>query len=150
MRPGRRALLRGLLGLLGLPLLGFASRAWATRPQASFAAAGFDEAFAALPGEGAATLSPVIDIELPALAEDGSTVPLAVRVDLAGVRGLSVLGSRNPVPLIAHFELAPEVLPALQTRIKLAESSDVVVVAETAEGRLFNRRRIEVARGGCL
>lgn len=149
-RADRRRALRWLGALLLAPLALAVRAARAARPEASFAAEGFERALAALPGQGEPVASEAVRIELPALAEDGSAVALEVRTDLPEVRSLSVFGDRNPVPLIARLELGPEVLPEIGMRIKLAESSHVVVVVESADGRYLNRRRVEVARGGCL
>lgn len=154
--PGRRRVLAALAAVLLGPLL---PAARAQRPEAGFAAADADAALAALAGPAGARHSEALRIDLPALAEDGSSVALGVSWPPAGLphgsgalrpRRVSLFGERNPVPLIASFNLAPGVGPALRTRIKLAESSRVLVLAETDAGGYFNSRRVEVARGGCL
>jgi sulfur-oxidizing protein SoxY len=56
---------------------------------------------------------------------------------------------RNPQPLIAAFQIAPEVLPTLQMRIKVAQTANVWVVARSA-GRFFRAAKtVKVTAGGC-
>lgn len=151
----RRRLLQGSLaavaamavGQLGLWLPRMARAAW---PADAFAAKTPDAALRALfDGQ---TLIPTdrIRIDMPVLAEDGSVVRLTVAADLDDVQSISVIAGKNPVPLIARFDLgANAVLPEISTRIKLAETSTVTVVANAA-GRLYIASRdVRVTRGGC-
>ena len=152
---GRRRLLKGSLvaiaamamGQLGLWLPRVARAAW---PADAFAAKTPDEALRSLFDGQALIPTGRIRIDLPALAEDGSVVPLTVAVDLDDVQSISVIAGKNPVPLIARFDLgANAVLPEISTRIKLAETSTVTVVANAA-GRLYIASRdVRVTRGGC-
>lgn len=101
---------------------------------------------------GARTPAPsaAVRLELPAIAEDGAIVPLGVRCELAGVAGISILCGSNPEPVIARLALHPDAEPGLDTRVKLAQSGAVLVVAECGErGLACSRRRIRVIRGGC-
>ncbi len=104
---------------------------------------------AALYGDAVSQPSGDIEIDAPRLAEDGAVVPLKVNVQLPGVDSIAVIAGKNPVPLIASFTLGPGVIPFITTRIKLAESSEVTVVAR-AEGKLYRASRfVKVVAGGC-
>ena len=151
----RRRLLKGALagggvalalrsGLL-VPMAG-AEGAW---PRQAFAAKTAEEAIAALfPGKQVEPSS-AIGMKVPALAEDGAVVPLTVQVAMDHVDSISIIGEKNPIPLIAQFELTSGVEPYISTRIKLAESSHVIVVA-AANGRLYsNKKHVDVVVGGC-
>jgi sulfur-oxidizing protein SoxY len=83
------------------------------------------------------------------LAENGAVVPIKVTTDLADVRSVSIIASANPVPLVATFVFGPRTNGIIATRIKLAESCDVVAVVETANGCYRAQKSIEVTIGGC-
>lgn len=94
-----------------------------------------------------------LELVLPLVAEDGSSVPLVIKSD-AGLRitRLSVFATGNPTPEIAVFEFGPEI-PALNlsTRIRLSDSQAVVAVAHTEDGRvLLAQRQVRVTTSGCI
>lgn len=82
-----------------------------------------------------------IAMQLPALAENGNSVPLRVRVDSPmtqadHVLAIHVLSERNPRPRIAAFHLSPASGRAeIATRIRLAVGQRVAVVAVLSGGR---------------
>ena len=90
-----------------------------------------------------------IEIEMANLAEDGAIVPLRISTTLPEVRSIAILAEKNPVPLIAMYELNPRLEPSISTRIKLAESANVIVVVTAGDGFHSAMRFIEVAIGGC-
>lgn len=97
-----------------------------------------------------------LDISLPLVAEDGSSVPLGITssrpADAPRIQRLFIFASGNPTPEVAHFEFGPEV-PAikLSTRIRLSESQTVVVVARTEDGQtLVAERDVRVTTSGCV
>ena len=100
---------------------------------------------------GHAVITPTdrIAIEIVDLAEDGAVVPIQVRAQLECVESVSFIAEKNPTPLIGAFELGPNVLPAIATRIKLAESCHVIAVVK-AQGRLYSvSKYVRVIKGGC-
>ncbi|HTT08308.1 MAG TPA: thiosulfate oxidation carrier protein SoxY [Gammaproteobacteria bacterium] len=152
--PTRRVFLRKLLavatGLAGALSLGLGRPALAAWPARAFAAktetGAEQELFA---GAGIAD-SAAIRLELPALAEDGSVVPLTIDTDLPAVESISVFSDKNPFPLIARFEYGPGAIGGyVSTHIKLAESAYVTVIAQS-QGRLCRARKfVTVLKGGC-
>lgn len=143
----RRALLALLGGLLTAPL------AWATalmpRPRAAFRADSVAATLAELyPGQRISD-SEQVRVAAADLAENGAVVPIKVTTDLADVHSISIIASANPVPLVATFVCGPRTRGFVATRIKLAESCDVVAVVETADGCYQARKSIEVTIGGC-
>tara|TARA_R110002096_G_scaffold12899_2_gene45918 strand:- start:772 stop:1257 length:486 start_codon:yes stop_codon:yes gene_type:complete len=144
----RRQLLVAFIGgALTAPL------AWAaalmSRPVAAFRADSVAATIAELyPGQHV-TDSDAIRVAAADLAENGAVVPIKVTTDLAGVRSISVIASANPVPLVATFVCGPRTNGFVATRIKLAESCDVVAVVETANGCYRAQKSIEVTIGGC-
>lgn len=90
-----------------------------------------------------------IRILAPDIAEDGASVFLAITAFLPGVDGLAVFVDRNPQPLSAVFWFAPEVLPDLQLRVKMALSGNVWVVARS-QGQFHKASKaVTVTVGGC-
>ncbi len=97
-----------------------------------------------------------IAIELPEIAENGNTVPLSVVVDssMQGddyVSDILVVSEGNPRPGVAHFHLTPmSGKAAASTRIRLAATQNIIVVAKTSTGRLFtDQKLVKVTIGGC-
>ena len=97
-----------------------------------------------------------IVIDLPAIAENGNTVPLTVEVDSPMtesdyVKAVHVMTERNPNPEVATFYLTPRSGRAMiSTRIRLAESQTVHAVAEMSDGSVYAvTRDVEVTVGGC-
>jgi len=90
-----------------------------------------------------------IELKIPTIAENGAVVPLTVSSRLGDVRAISIFVAKNPVPLAAHFKLSPELDAFVSARIKMAETSDVIVVAETGSGLYSARQLVKVTIGGC-
>jgi len=97
-----------------------------------------------------------ITLRLPNIAENGNAVPLAVSVESPmtaadHVTRIHVFADRNPTPEVATFELTPAMGRAqADTRIRLAETQDVVVLAEMNDGAIFvARAEVRVTIGGC-
>lgn len=145
----RRSLLR-LAALAALPLFGWCRALWAAgRPVRAFQSEKLSETIKALAGDSEPMVTDKIAIGMAELAENGAVVPVKVDVDLADVREISILASRNPVPLLASFELGPTVRPFVATRVKLAESCDVYAIARTVNGVYMARKPVRVTIGGC-
>ena len=92
-------------------------------------------------------------LELPELAENGNTVPLSVAVDApegARVQEILVVAPANPNARVIRFRFSPASLPEASTRIRLAETQDVIAVAKLDDGSFLSvSRQIKVTIGGC-
>jgi sulfur-oxidizing protein SoxY len=97
----------------------------------------------------------LVKIELPELAENGNTVPLSVAVDgpMAGgthVQEILVVAPANPNARVIRFRFSAASVPEASTRIRLAETQNVVAVAKLSDGTFFQAsRQIKVTIGGC-
>jgi sulfur-oxidizing protein SoxY len=105
---------------------------------------------------GKSTEESKIAIDLPDIAENGNTVPLSITVDspmTAGdyVSDILVVSDGNPYPNVVKFHLTPMSGRAeAATRIRLATTENVIVVARTSAGKLYSaRRQVKVTVGGC-
>src|SRR5216683_8333525 len=105
--------------------------------------------------DGKAPVEGRVKIELPELAENGNTVPLSVAVDgaMAGdthVQEILVVAPANPNARVIRFRFSPASVPEASTRIRLAETQDVIAVAKLSDGSFFQAlRQIKVTIGGC-
>ena len=146
MNQVRRDVLRGTVSSA---LLAVALAAGILRPRNAHAAVGgLKQTMQALQRSNP-VLNDAIRLKAPAVAVDGSNVFIEFSCDLPDVDALIVFADRNPQPLIAAFQLAPEVVPALQMRIKVAETSQVWVVARSAGKFYKTAKSVRVTSGGC-
>jgi sulfur-oxidizing protein SoxY len=97
-----------------------------------------------------------ITIDLPEIAENGNTVPLTVSVDSpmtaeSHVTEVLVVADGNPRPGVATFRFTPLSGSAeATTRIRLATTQNIVVVAKTSDGKLYTGQKlVKVTIGGC-
>lgn len=97
-----------------------------------------------------------ITIELPEIAENGNTVPLTISVDApmtaeSYVSDVLVVSEGNPNPGVVTFHFTPLSGRAeAQTRIRLAATQNIVVVAKTSKGEFFiGQKQVKVTIGGC-
>lgn len=85
-----------------------------------------------------------VTLKLPAIAENGYSVPIDIAVDSPmteddHVKRIVILSPRNPYPLIGSFNLGPRAgLANISTRIRLGGSQTLHVIAEMNDGRLFS------------
>jgi sulfur-oxidizing protein SoxY len=112
-------------------------------PPAAATPAAMDEAIRALVG--AATVQRgKIKLELPPIVENGNTVPLTVTVDSPmteadHVTGIHIFNEKNPQPYVAAFDLGPRAGKAsVSTRIRLADSQQVVAIARLSDGSFWS------------
>ncbi len=95
------------------------------------------------------TESDKIDIQIPLIAENGAVVPVTIATSLNNVLSIFVLVDKNPVPLSAKFTLSQDLDPFVSARLKMAETSDVIVIVETREGLYSAKEMVKVTIGGC-
>lgn len=145
----------------------------ATRRQALLAAIGATAALVALPVTAFATPEQAavelkklfgdrklgegkIKLELPSIAENGLVVPLSFEVESpmteqSYVKTVHILTEGNPNPLVAAFQFTPlSPKAAASIRIRLAQTQNVIAVAEMSSGELYStKREVKVTIGGC-
>ena len=145
----RRRVLQAILGgLVSIPLA-WAERAFGPRPAAAFRAETLEQTLIELYGDRVIPRSDKIRIAAADLAENGAVVPINNEADFSQITTISIIATKNPVPLVAKFVPGKTTTGFIATRIKLAESCDVIAVVETADGIYQARKAIEVTIGGC-
>ena len=94
---------------------------------------------------------------MPQLSENGNSVDVAVKVASPmtaadRVTAIHILAEKNPYPRVATFTLSPRAGRAeVATRIRLASTQTVLVLAETSAGRVHRAsREVIVILGACV
>ena len=126
-----------------------AERIWPARPREAFSADTLAQTIDALFGEREILDSEKITITAAELAENGAVVPVKINTEFPHAKQITILASKNPVPLVGSFSFGARVQPFIATRIKLAESSEIIAIVETDDGLYQARRFVEVTIGGC-
>ena len=97
----------------------------------------------------AIALSDKINLKIPTIAENGAVVPLTVTSSLDNVEQIYIFVEKNPVPLVAIFNLSPELDAFVSARVKMAKTSQVTIIVK-AESRLYKTQKlVKVTIGGC-
>ena len=123
--------------------------AWAKWNHAAFTATDYDVALNSYFPDTKIIQSDQIKIGVHAVVENGAVVPVKVDTDLNDLQSITVFVDKNPNPLIANFDLAPECLGFVSTRIKMDQPSNIIAVVKTANGVYMNKTFVEVQEGGC-
>jgi sulfur-oxidizing protein SoxY len=149
---GRRKALKatGGFGLFAIfASLGLVSgQAWAGIDRKAFDAKTLTEAFAVL-GNLIPTESVQIKLTAPDIAENGAVVPITVESFLPHTEQISILVDKNPTTLVTHFQIPDGLDGFITTRIKMAQTSLVVVLVK-ADGKFYRAsKEVQVTAGGC-
>lgn len=149
MSISRRTLLKSASALALLVTAGVIteSEALAATGREGFDAKNLADALASLGG--VAAESKELVITSPDIAENGAVVPVSVASSLPGTSEIYIFVEKNPNPLAAVFKLPPDTLGMVTTRVKMGQSTNVVVVAK-ADGKLYSAtKETKVTLGGC-
>jgi sulfur-oxidizing protein SoxY len=117
-------------------------------PEEAFKQKGEADAIKLLYGK-TAEASDKVKLDAPEIAENGSVVPVAVSTTLGDVTSIAFLVSDNPNALVASYKIPAGTVPSVANRIKMAKTSNVIVVVE-AGGKLYSAtKEVKVTVGGC-
>lgn len=97
-----------------------------------------------------------IKLDVPQIAENGLVVPINIDVESPMtaddfVKAVHVFADGNPLPRVVTYRFAPECGKAsASTRMRLAQTQNVICIAEMSNGALFAARtEVKVTIGGC-
>ncbi len=97
-----------------------------------------------------------LKLDLPSIAENGLVVPLGFEVespmtDKDYIKAVHLFAEGNPVPQIATFRFSPmSPKAAASIRVRLAQSQNIIAIAETSSGEFYTaRKEVKVTIGGC-
>lgn len=97
-----------------------------------------------------------VKLELPQIAENGNTVPITVSVESPMtkdnyVKRVVLVADANPRAGVATFNFTPASgVAEASTRMRLAQTQNVIAVAEMSDGSFYmTKRQVKVTIGGC-
>jgi sulfur-oxidizing protein SoxY len=155
MLKSRRKFIKALLSIsvYGLTMAGsilqstMAQTPWLKE---NFSAGSFDQTMRRLFGAGDIIDSNKIKISrLPRVAENGASVPITISSTLEHVEKISILVEQNSSPLSAEFFLSPALAVHVSARLKMAKTSNVVIIVQSAGKYYRTSRLVKVTTGGC-
>lgn len=106
---------------------------------------------------GAVVKTGKVTMDMPAIAENGNSIPFILRVASPmtaadHVKSVHVFAPRNPRPLVAAFHFGPHAPRAeVSTRVRLAGTQKVIAIAAMADGSFWSGETpIVVTAAACL
>lgn len=97
-----------------------------------------------------------VKLDVPQIAENGLVVPITVDVESPMteqnyVKAVHVFADGNPLPGVFTFRFSPlSGRASASTRMRLAQTQNIVAVAEMSDGSLFTTKaEVKVTIGGC-
>ena len=97
-----------------------------------------------------------VKLDVPEIAENGNAVPMTVSVESpmtkeSYVSDVLIVADANPRGGVATFHFSPASgVAEANTRIRLAETQNVVAVARMSDGSFFmDSKQVKVTIGGC-
>jgi sulfur-oxidizing protein SoxY len=100
---------------------------------------------------GVAQITESADVQILAsdIAENGAVVPLQAISRIPDTTQISFLVEKNPNMLAASFDIGPDTLPDVTTRIKMGQTSNIVVLVKAGDKYFSATKEIKVTLGGC-
>ena len=90
-----------------------------------------------------------IKLDAPEIAENGAVVPISVSTSIADVTSIAFVVPENPNVLAAYYKIPQGTMPSIANRLKMAKTSNVIVLVESG-GKLFSAtKEVKVTVGGC-
>jgi sulfur-oxidizing protein SoxY len=117
--------------------------------KAAFEAKTMDETVKALGGGAPAQNKDITFVSTPDIAENGAVVPIGITSAIPKTESIAILIEKNPNLLAAVFDIPPGTDPAISTRVKMGQSSNVYALVK-ADGKYYvASKEIKVTLGGC-
>lgn len=100
---------------------------------------------------GANQITESADVQILAsdIAENGAVVPLQAVSKIPGTTQIAFLVEKNPNMLAAMFDIGPDIVPDVTTRIKMGQTSNIVVLVKAGDKYFSATKEIKVTLGGC-
>jgi sulfur-oxidizing protein SoxY len=117
--------------------------------KAAFDTKTMEETMKALGGPMPAQSKDITFVQTPDIAENGAVVPIGISSAIPKTEAIAILVEKNPNMLVAVFELPAGTDPAISTRVKMGQSSNVYALVK-ADGKYYvASKEIKVTLGGC-
>ena len=85
----------------------------------------------------------------PDVAENGAVVPIEITSRIPNTQSITIIADKNPFPLVASFDFSANSEPYANTRIKLADTSNVRAIVKAGGQHYMAVREVKVTIGGC-
>lgn len=86
-------------------------------------------------------------LKVPPIAENGAVVSVNVSGDESLVSSVTIFVERNKIPLAAHYTLHEGSGLPVALRVKVSRTSDVYMIARTANGLVGIKEQVKVTIG---
>ncbi len=117
---------------------------------AAFSSKDLDGALTAMYGSADASASDDVKLKAPAIAENGAVTPVTVdATGLSDVESISIIATKNPMPLVCEYSFTAGGLGYVSTRIKMGESQIVMGIVKAGGKLLKAEQEVKVTIGGC-
>lgn len=117
--------------------------------KSAFEAKTMDETMKAMGGGTPAQSKDIAFVSTPDIAENGAVVPIGVTSSIPKTESIAILIEKNPNMLAASFDIPAGTEPAISTRVKMGQSSNIFALVK-ADGKYFvASKEIKVTLGGC-
>ena len=117
--------------------------------KAAFDTKTMEETMKALGGPMPAQSKDITFVQTPDIAENGAVVPIGIASAIPKTEAIAILVEKNPNMLVAVFDLPAGTDPAISTRVKMGQSSNVYALVK-ADGKYYvASKEIKVTLGGC-
>jgi sulfur-oxidizing protein SoxY len=145
----RRSFLKSLLGLALIVPLNACMSLSARLTKKSFTQTHYEAAIASITDNKPTILSNNIELNCPEIAENGAVVPVEVKCHIPNTEAIVILVEKNPNPLIANYIFGKNARPWVTSRLKMAESSKVTVLAKVGNQYYQTDKLVQITLGGC-
>jgi sulfur-oxidizing protein SoxY len=103
----------------------------------------------ALSGSEPTPSADIVFFQTPDIAENGAVVPVGVSSNIAKTEAIAILIDKNPNMLAAVFDIPPGTDPTISTRVKMAQTSNIIALVK-ADGKYYVATKdVKVTLGGC-
>lgn len=134
------------------PIIFFSSlpKVFASWPKELFYSRNYEKLIGLITNGAEASESENISIKAPEIAENGAVVPVSVNANIENVKNIAILVDNNPSPLTSTFDLNSNLEVYVSTRVKMAKSSNIIVLVTTNDNQFYTASKsIKVTIGGC-
>jgi sulfur-oxidizing protein SoxY len=91
-----------------------------------------------------------VSLDAPTIAENGAVVPVTMSSGRSDIESMHLFVENNPAPYVAQFHTEKMPKKEVSVRIKMGETSNVIAVAQAADGTAYQtRKEVRVTIGGC-
>jgi len=99
-------------------------------------------------GGGNTEKSAAINFTAPDIAENGAVVPLTIATTLKASQ-MAIIVEKNPTALSGIFYFPEGAEPFVSTRVKMAQTSNVLALVKAEQKWYFASKEVKVTLGGC-